>query len=121
MSNSPALSPPRGPVPLCPTAPGVERVVPRPLTSFVGREREVAALRALLGRGDVRLVTLCGPGGVRKTRLVQRVAEDLTGFPGGSWFVDLAPGGTNPPGAPCASRGPWRYWAALGMEWTEEA
>jgi hypothetical protein len=43
--------------------------VPVPRTSFVGREREVEHVRTLVNRGDVRLITLTGPGGVGKTRL----------------------------------------------------
>ncbi len=54
---------------------------PLPLTSFVGREREVADLADLLARPDVRLVTLTGPGGVGKTRLALRVAADIAGSP----------------------------------------
>jgi non-specific serine/threonine protein kinase len=67
-------------------------VLPRPLTSFVGREDEVAAVCDLLGRPDVRLVTLSGPGGVGKTRLALRAAEELAPvFTDGAAFVDLAP------------------------------
>jgi predicted ATPase len=78
--------------------------LPASLTSFVGREREVAAVADLLRRGDVRLLTLTGPGGVGKTRIAIRVAEELTtdpstgrplgtgqAFPNGATFVDLTP------------------------------
>src|SRR5207344_1453081 len=43
--------------------------LPVPLSSFVGRTRELSELDSLLAREDVRLVTLTGPGGVGKTRL----------------------------------------------------
>ncbi len=67
--------------------------LPIPLTSFVGRDAERAALVELLrpARDDPRLVTLTGPGGSGKTRLALTVAQDLVAdFPGGVWFVDLA-------------------------------
>jgi predicted ATPase/DNA-binding CsgD family transcriptional regulator len=62
--------------------------LPTPLTSFVGRETEAAALTAALA--EHRLVTAIGPGGVGKTRLAIRVAHDVAGsFPDGIWFLDL--------------------------------
>ncbi|MCX4685212.1 LuxR C-terminal-related transcriptional regulator [Kitasatospora purpeofusca] len=64
--------------------------LPAPLTAFVGRERERAALAVLLA--DHRQVTAVGPGGVGKTRLALAVAAGTAdGFPDGVWFVDLAP------------------------------
>jgi class 3 adenylate cyclase len=64
--------------------------LPRQLTSFVGREGEVAEVRRLLGAG--RLLTLTGPGGVGKTRLaLEAGAARLDAHPGGVWLVDLAP------------------------------
>ncbi|MDW4907105.1 LuxR C-terminal-related transcriptional regulator [Streptomyces sp. ADMS] len=63
--------------------------VPAETTSFVGRRDEQAEVRALLARA--RLVTLTGPGGVGKTRLVGRVAARVArAFPDGVCFVHLA-------------------------------
>ncbi|MFC8538857.1 BTAD domain-containing putative transcriptional regulator [Streptomyces sp. NPDC057249] len=61
------------------------------LTSFVGREHEMEALRDDLSRG--RLVTLLGPGGAGKTRLSQEVADtvDAGTWPDGVWLAELAP------------------------------
>lgn len=60
-------------------------------TAFIGREREVANLRELLSRSDVRLITLTGPGGIGKTRLAVHVATEIRdGFTGGVCFVSLA-------------------------------
>jgi predicted ATPase/DNA-binding SARP family transcriptional activator len=64
--------------------------LPLQLSSFVGREQEVAEVERLLT--GQRLVTLCGPGGCGKTRLALAVAQDLLqGFEdGGVWWVELA-------------------------------
>jgi predicted ATPase/DNA-binding CsgD family transcriptional regulator len=68
------------------------RQLPAPLTPFVGRERDVALAANLLRSPAVRLLTLTGPGGVGKTRLALRLAEEVMGdFPGGIDFVSLAP------------------------------
>ncbi|ETK37486.1 BTAD domain-containing putative transcriptional regulator [Microbispora sp. ATCC PTA-5024] len=61
--------------------------LPVPLTSFVGREEDLARLAALVPR--TRLVTLTGPGGAGKTRLACEVAARVE-MPGGIWPVDLA-------------------------------
>ena len=59
------------------------------LTSFVGREADVAAVRELIGEG--RLTTLIGPGGSGKTRLATETARTLLGdLPDGVWLVELA-------------------------------
>ena len=64
--------------------------LPSPLTSFIGRDGEKAALAAALGTS--RLVSAVGPGGTGKTRLALAVAaaEDRR-FGDGTWYVDLVP------------------------------
>jgi predicted ATPase len=74
------------------TGAGFRISLPRQLTSFVGRERELQDLKELLGRSS--LLTLTGPGGSGKTRLSLQLAADVTGsFPDGVHFVALAPVG----------------------------
>jgi predicted ATPase/DNA-binding CsgD family transcriptional regulator len=71
---------------------GAPGALPAPLTSLVGREQELAAVRELVLRPDVRLVTLTGAPGIGKTRLAEAVAAGLLpAFPDGVWFVPLAP------------------------------
>lgn len=63
--------------------------LPPQMTTFVGRA-ELASTMALLSK--TRLLTLTGPGGTGKTRLSLALAGDcLERFPGGAWFVPLAP------------------------------
>ncbi len=61
-------------------------------TPLVGRAREVTAVKDLLQREDLRLVTLTGPGGIGKTRLALRIAGELQDvYRHGVFFIDLAP------------------------------
>src|SRR5438876_2372047 len=63
--------------------------LPADVTSFVGRQREVATAKQLLRRH--RLLTLTGGPGLGKTRLALRVAAQLKdSFPDGAWLVELA-------------------------------
>jgi predicted ATPase/DNA-binding CsgD family transcriptional regulator len=64
--------------------------LPTQLSSFVGRQRELAEVKQLLA--DHRLITLTGAGGCGKTRLaLQAASETLERFPDGVWCVELAP------------------------------
>jgi predicted ATPase/DNA-binding CsgD family transcriptional regulator len=63
--------------------------LPRPLSSFVGRERELSDVKHLLDAG--RVVTLTGSGGCGKTRLALRLAADVRGtYRDGVWLAELA-------------------------------
>ncbi len=63
--------------------------LPAQLTSFVGREKELALLKALLK--DARCLSLTGPGGTGKTRLSLELAREAGGeFENGTFFVQLA-------------------------------
>jgi predicted ATPase len=68
-----------------------ETNLPIPATPFLGREREIDQIAALLLRPDVRLVTLTGPGGSGKTRLaLQAAAAAADHYDRGVWWVPLA-------------------------------
>jgi len=63
--------------------------LPQPLTSFVGREHEIAETSRLLG--ETRLLTLTGTGGIGKTRLGHEVAAGLLDqYQDGVWLVELS-------------------------------
>ena len=67
-----------------------EHNLPVPITSFVGREREMAGVKRALAM--TRLLTLTGAGGAGKTRLALEMARDLvSSYPDGVWLVELAP------------------------------
>jgi predicted ATPase/DNA-binding SARP family transcriptional activator len=70
--------------------PTLPPTLPHELTSFVGRERELAELVDALGQ--TRLLTLTGPGGAGKTRLaLELAARTAPAFPDGVRLVELAP------------------------------
>lgn len=63
--------------------------LPRPLTSFIGREGELEQIETLLTQ--TRLLTLTGPGGSGKTRLAIQAADEAShAYDGGVWWVDFA-------------------------------
>jgi predicted ATPase/class 3 adenylate cyclase len=65
--------------------------LPIPATPFLGRQRELDEVTALLGGGDARLLTLTGPAGAGKTRLaLQAAAEASDHFPDGVFWASLA-------------------------------
>jgi predicted ATPase/DNA-binding CsgD family transcriptional regulator len=69
---------------------GPSHNLPVQITSFIGRERQIEEVRALLQ--ETRLLTLTGPGGTGKTRLAVQAAVGLVDdFPDGMAFADLSP------------------------------
>jgi predicted ATPase/DNA-binding SARP family transcriptional activator len=63
--------------------------LPQPLSAFIGREKECREVRACLS--SARLLTLTGTGGIGKTRLALRIADECAGeYADGAWFVNLA-------------------------------
>jgi predicted ATPase/class 3 adenylate cyclase/Flp pilus assembly protein TadD len=76
--------------PALPTGVAQLHNLPAELTSFIGRERELAELKQLLLSPGTRLVTVTGPGGIGKTRLSLKVAEQMVDTYGdGVWFIEL--------------------------------
>src|SRR5262250_319461 len=64
--------------------------LPAQLTTFIGREHEIAEVKHLLR--TTRLLTLTGSGSSGKTRLALEVAAgSLDQYPDGVWFIELAP------------------------------
>jgi predicted ATPase/class 3 adenylate cyclase len=85
--NAPDLPPDFPPIKSIDTLPNN---LPAQLTSFVGREKEISEVKALLN--SARLVTLTGSGGTGKTRLSIEVGtEELAHFANGVWIIELAP------------------------------
>ncbi len=83
-SSSPSTPDTRYPTPPSP------HNLPAEVTSFVGRERELAEVRSLLV--VTRLLTLTGAGGSGKTRLALKLAETvMSDYPDGVWLTELAP------------------------------
>jgi predicted ATPase/DNA-binding CsgD family transcriptional regulator len=79
--------------------------LPAEPNAFVGRQRDLAELVAILERS--RALTLCGPGGIGKTRLALRVTGTLAErFPDGTWIADLADADLEDEGADTPSSGP---------------
>ncbi|MEV6321051.1 LuxR C-terminal-related transcriptional regulator [Nocardia sp. NPDC051787] len=74
---------------MAPRKPRVVGNVPFPITSFIGRQRDIRKVREMLA--TARLVTLTGVGGVGKTRLATEVASaSRQSYPDGVWLVDLS-------------------------------
>jgi predicted ATPase/class 3 adenylate cyclase len=66
--------------------------LPVSATSFHGRDEELVELVGMLRSGEIRLLTLTGPGGTGKTRLAfHAAAEASESYPDGIWWVPMAP------------------------------
>jgi predicted ATPase/DNA-binding NarL/FixJ family response regulator len=76
--------------PAATAAPGAIAGLPSTLTSFLGREEELARLQELLLAPQVRLVTVTGFGGIGKTRLATALVSSMTSEWRRIWFVSLA-------------------------------
>lgn len=108
MPASPAEDVVKGPVLVALPRPARTNV-PWPVSSLLGREAELAAIRDLIAEEHQRLVTLTGVGGSGKTRLAIQAATDLLDqFIDGVWFVELA--STTDPALV-----PWSVASALGV------
>jgi predicted ATPase/transcriptional regulator with XRE-family HTH domain len=84
------VEPSRPTVPPLRSVDAIPNNLPRKLTSFIGREAEIAEITTLLG--SHQLVTIVGSGGVGKTRTSLAVAEGVFGaFADGVWLIELAP------------------------------
>jgi predicted ATPase len=85
--NAPGLQGQFGPLRSVEAFPGN---LPLPVSSLIGREREID--RTIEALAEARVVTLTGVGGVGKTRLAHQVAAlAMTDFEDGAWLVELAP------------------------------
>jgi serine/threonine protein kinase len=73
-----------------PAKQGIKHNLPAQLTSFVGREQEIAELSDLIGQDSCRLLTLVGPGGIGKTRLaIEVAAHNIEVYGDGVFFISL--------------------------------
>ena len=106
LQQDPTLAAP--PAPAATAAEATPSNLPTPPTPIIGRQAELADLRARMQDGT-RLLTLTGPGGTGKTRLALEFAHALIGEDaGGAWFVDLAPSTE-------VRQAIWAIQAALGV------
>lgn len=75
-----------------PTRKGNGHKLPAQLTHFIGRKNELIEIARLLADPNCRLLTLCGPGGIGKTRLaIEAATHNASLFPDGIWMANLEP------------------------------